>query len=259
MNHVLAQDDLPQSISNSYDDDEQSVPYSYAKRVCDGMAQLGARGISVFFPSGDSGVGPNGTCIANDGTNRTAFLPTFPPSCPYVTTVGGTMNFSPEIVGFDPPNNDSHSFAVGFSSGGGFSNYFKQPKYQSHVVNEYISDLKGEHNGLYNKHGRGYPDIAAHGAHVVAVWNDTEIHIDGTKCAISTAVFSLVNDALIAKGKPPMGFLNPWLYKKGFVAMNDVTQGSSIGCDTNGFPAKKGWDAATGFGSPMFKKILELI
>jgi tripeptidyl-peptidase-1 len=55
--YVLAQSDLPQVISTSYDDDEQTVPYSYAVSVCNGLAQLGARGISVLFASGDSGVG----------------------------------------------------------------------------------------------------------------------------------------------------------------------------------------------------------
>lgn len=58
--YILAQADLPQVISTSYDDNEQTVPYSYADSVCNGFAQLGARGISVLFASGDSGVGDDG-------------------------------------------------------------------------------------------------------------------------------------------------------------------------------------------------------
>jgi tripeptidyl-peptidase-1 len=58
--YVLAQSDLPQVISTSYDDDEQTVPLSYATSVCNGFAQLGARGISLLFASGDSGVGAEG-------------------------------------------------------------------------------------------------------------------------------------------------------------------------------------------------------
>jgi hypothetical protein len=42
-------------------------------------------GISVFFSSGDGGVGGagfmNGSCLSNDGMNRTEFLPAFPASC----------------------------------------------------------------------------------------------------------------------------------------------------------------------------------
>jgi tripeptidyl-peptidase-1 len=50
-----------------------------------------------------------------------------------------------------------------------------------------------------------------------------------------------VNDALIAKGKAPLGFLNPWLYGGGYKAFTDVTNGSSVGCGTEGFPAVKGY------------------
>lgn len=79
---------LPQSISTSYGEDEQTVPYSYATRVCAGMAALGARGVSVIFASGDGGVGdgiPDPSfqqCHSNDGRNITKFLPSFPASCP---------------------------------------------------------------------------------------------------------------------------------------------------------------------------------
>ena len=73
----------------------------------------GARGVSLFFSSGDNGVVDGNPdpktqiCKTNDGRNTTQFLPAFPASCPYVTTVGGTNHF-PEV-------------AADFS-GGGFSN-----------------------------------------------------------------------------------------------------------------------------------------
>lgn len=40
-----------------------------------------------------------------------------------------------------------------------------------------------------------------------------------------------VNAALIAQNKPPMGFINPWLYGAGLSAMNDITVGASVGCN----------------------------
>jgi hypothetical protein len=49
---------------------------------------LGARGTSLIYSSGDSGVGdgdPNPkthSCFTNDGKNRTQFIPAFPASCP---------------------------------------------------------------------------------------------------------------------------------------------------------------------------------
>lgn len=101
----------------------------------------------MFFASGDNGVGRTGDCISNDGTNKRMFLPSFPASCPYVTTVGGTMDVNPEVAAHDPAN--------GFSSGGGFSNYFGRPSYQDGVVPLYIASLDGQFDGLYNKSGRG--------------------------------------------------------------------------------------------------------
>jgi tripeptidyl-peptidase I len=98
LNYVLSQQNLPQVISTSYGDDEQTVPESYAKRACAGFAQLGARGISLLFSSGDAGVGPDGTCFTNTKPSKKSFLPIFPGGCPWVTTVGGTAKFEPEVA-----------------------------------------------------------------------------------------------------------------------------------------------------------------
>ncbi|EUC55873.1 tripeptidyl-peptidase, partial [Rhizoctonia solani AG-3 Rhs1AP] len=96
VNYILNKTTLPFTISTSYGDDEQTVPLDYATRLCNSFAQLGARGVSLLFSSGDGGVG-SGTCKTNDGTNRTRFQPIFPASCPYVTAVGGTYKVSPEV------------------------------------------------------------------------------------------------------------------------------------------------------------------
>jgi tripeptidyl-peptidase I len=250
---ALAQKSLPQVISTSYGDDEQTVPYSYAMSVCNGFAQLGVQGVSLIFSSGDSGVGSDGTCVSNID-NSTMFLPEFPASCPYVTTVGGTKDF-PEVVGLDARN--------GYVSGGGFSNYFARPSYQNKVVPAYIKGLDSSFYPYFNKSGRGYPDIAAQSYHFLTIWNGSLVPLDGTSCAAPTAssVLSLVNDALLAAGKPVLGFLNPWLYKRGYQAFTDVVKGSAVGCNETGldggFPATEGWDAVTGFGTPSFLRILE--
>jgi tripeptidyl-peptidase-1 len=57
LQYILAQPDLPSVISTSYGDDEQTVSYAYASQACNMFAQLGARGVSIFFGSGDQGVG----------------------------------------------------------------------------------------------------------------------------------------------------------------------------------------------------------
>lgn len=83
VNYVLGKNNLPQVISSSYGDDEQTVPKSYADRVCKSFATLGARGISLLVSSGDGLGGEDGsTCISNDSKNSTMFLPAFPAGCP---------------------------------------------------------------------------------------------------------------------------------------------------------------------------------
>lgn len=253
LDFVLGQKQLPYSISTSYGEDEISVPESYARRACAGFAQLGARGVSLLFSSGDGGVGdgstdPNDTaCHSNDGKNTTMFLPTFPAGCPYVTAVGGTNNV-PEI-------------AV-FFSGGGFSNYFPRPAYQTKVVKEYLAKLpKGVYKGLYNPNGRAFPDVAALGRRYRIFYQGKPISIGGTSASAPTfaAVVALLNDARLSKGKAPLGFLNPLLYSKGISGFNDITAGNNPGCGTPGFNATAGWDPVTGLGTPNFGKLLELI
>lgn len=241
LTYVLSQPQLPQVISTSYGDTEQTVPYSYAKRACAGFAQLGARGVSVLFSSGDSGVGSDGDCYSNTDPSKEMFLPAFPTSCPWVTSVGGTAEFEPEVA------------VSRFGSGAGFSNYFPAPSYQKKTVNAYIKSLNGLYDGLYNKTGRGYPDVAAQGNHDAIAWNGILRTVGGTSASSPNfaAVIALVNDALLSKGKPVLGFLNPWIYGGAYKALTDVVGGSSIGCNGTGFPAQAGWDAVTGFGTPV--------
>lgn len=260
VNWLLSQRSIPQVISTSYGDSEQTVPRSYAERVCKQFAQVGARGTTLFFSSGDSGVGATDTCFANDGTNTYRFSPSFPASCPYVTTVGATMNFEPEESAYRPSRNTSAGFRDLYASGSGFSNYFARPGYQDKVVGRYVDALGDRYKGLYNKGGRGYPDLAAQGLYFAYVWNGTEGTISGTSASspLTAGIFSLVNDALLASGKPVLGFLNPWLYKRGYKGLMDITRGFSYGCNVQGFPVTQGWDPVTGFGTPVFPKLLRM-
>ncbi|KAI2640327.1 tripeptidyl-peptidase [Hypomontagnella submonticulosa] len=252
LHYILAQEEIPPVISTSYADNEQTVPEAYARRVCNEFAQLGARGVSVIFASGDHGVGRDGYCKSNDGSDRPQFMPVFPASCPYVTAVGATRLVGPEIVAFDARG--------GFVSGGGFSNYFSRPKYQEKHVERYLQGLDTALAPYYNAQGRGYPDVSAIGYHYPVMSNGQAHLQDGTSASAPAfaALIAFVNDALLAEGKPTLGFLNPLLYSRGAEAFTDVTIGSNFGCNTTGFPARKGWDAASGLGTPWFPKLKEI-
>jgi len=247
---ALPDEQLPKVISTSYGDIEHTLSPAYARRVCNSFAQLGARGVSLIFGSGDSGVGRDGMCHTNhnDGTPETPeFLTSFPDCCPYVTSVGATMGVLPERVAVHD--------AKRFGSGGGFSHYFSRPRWQDGPVQEYISALGDEHKGMYNPDGAAYPDVSSQGYQYAVIWNGTKLLVDGTSASAPTfaSIIALVNDALIADGRPVLGFLNPWIWdvgkrREGFV---DVKLGNNKGCNGTGFPAREGWDAASGWGTPV--------
>ena len=203
--------------------------------------QLGARGVSILFASGDGGVS------GSQSARCTNFVPTFPSGCPFMTSVGATTGIGPET-------------AASFSSGG-FSNIFAQPSYQASAVSTFLTALGNTNSGKFNRAGRAFPDISAQGVSVEIVQDGQAGLVDGTSCAspIFASVISLLNDRLIAAGKPVLGFLNPFLYSTGASALNDVTSGSNPGCNTNGFTARAGWDPVTGLGTPNFAKLLTAV
>lgn len=99
--------------------------------------------MSIFYSSGDGGVRGNHDSLAQC-TNNT-FVPVFPATCPYVTSVGATVNIKPET-------------AAKFSSGG-FSNFFARPAYQNAAVPKFLATLPSDFPGIFNKAGRGFPDV----------------------------------------------------------------------------------------------------
>ncbi|CCM00835.1 uncharacterized protein FIBRA_02877 [Fibroporia radiculosa] len=235
IDYLLNEDSPPQVLTTSYGDDEAYISTEIATNLCNAYAQLGARGVSIFFASGDGGVGG-----AKSGQTCTDFLATFPSGCPYVTSVGGTTGVNPET-------------GIALSSGG-FSNYWATPSYQKSAVSSYLSYLGSEYDGLYNASGRGYPDVSAQANWIPIIWDQETILEDGTSCAspIWASVVALLNDELIASGKPPLGFLNPWLYSTATSALTDITSGNNPGCNTSGFSATAGWDPITGLGTPNY-------
>ncbi|KAA1477121.1 subtilisin-like protein [Dentipellis sp. KUC8613] len=243
---VLSHPEVPQTFTTSYGGDEQTFPKDFAIRACNTFAQLGARGGSVMFSSGDGGVGA-GTCQTNDGTNRTIFQPVFPATCPFVTGVGATFHIAPEK-------------GIDFSQGG-FSVYFPRPAYQAQAVPPFLEALGSTYAGLFNPSGRAVPDVSAQGEGFQVVVNGTVHSVGGTSASSPTfaGIVSLLNDFRIANGKPPLGFLNPMLYSIGLSGFTDILSGNNPGCGTPGFNATVGWDAITGLGTPDFVKLKELL
>ncbi|KAK2462492.1 hypothetical protein APHAL10511_005462 [Amanita phalloides] len=236
-NYWLTQARPPTVVSISYGFNENQVSKGSATILCNLYAQLGSRGVSILYATGDGGV--SGSRLSN---TCVAFVPTFPASCPYVTAVGATGGF---------PN----EFGAGLSSGG-FSNYFGLPKYQLDAVRGYLNRIGSLYNGRFNRYGRAYPDISAQGLRIAIVQNQAQVLVQGTSASapIFASIIALLNDRFISRTGRALGFLNPWIYMNPYI-FNDIISGSNPGCSTSGFPNKYGWDPVTGFGTPNFKRI----
>ncbi|KAJ6483869.1 peptidase S8/S53 domain-containing protein [Mycena vitilis] len=236
----------PSVMTTSYGSTESSFGSSMATKICNGYMALGSRGISVVLASGDGGVRGN-----HDTTNICAnnvFMPVFPAACPFVSSVGSTQGFGPEK-------------AINFT-GGGFSNVFAAPSYQTAAVASFLKTVPTNFKGTFNKAGRGYPDVSLQGWNFEIVTGGEAGLVGGTSASSPTfaGIIALINDRLVAAGKPVLGFLNPFLYSTASNAFTDITIGHNSGfvCPASSvaFDAVAGWDALTGLGTPIFPDLL---
>ncbi|KAK1574290.1 Pro-kumamolisin [Colletotrichum navitas] len=250
-------------ISTSYGFNEADLGHKYVERQCAEYMKLGLQGITVLYSSGDSGVAGNGKqCIDsltgayNDGKSG-IFNPSFPGSCPWVTSVGATQILEGSTV----HTPESACEKVIFS-GGGFSNVFPLADYQKKTMVDYYNQNAPPYGGdRFNNSRtvRGYPDISANGANYVTAVDGKFTLSFGTSASapVVGSIINLINEKRIAAGKQPVGFINPTLYAHPEI-LNDVTNGNNPGCGTQGFSAVPGWDPVTGLGTPNYPEMEKL-
>ncbi len=191
-----------------------------------------ALGVTVCAAAGDNG--------SSDGVADGHPHVDFPASSPNVLGCGGTRlvasgtQISSETVWNEGPNS---------ATGGGVSGTFPQPVYQ-----------KGIPIPAGAASGRGVPDVAgdadpATGYQVRVDGQDLVIGGTSAVAPLWAGLIALFNQKL---GKP-VGFLNPSIYasQAGKTIFNDVTSGNN-----GAFAAGAGWDACTGWGSPIGASLL---
>jgi tripeptidyl-peptidase-1 len=197
------------------------------------LQKMGIAGVSVLLASGDNGVGCN-----SDGTSQEFDYP----SSPYITMVGATQ--------IDALTKKEVGATL---SSGGFSKDFMQASWQADAVNGYFNSGVALPDEDYYAPGRAYPDVAAYGQNVQVVASGKVQSVAGTSCSapIFAGVVAMLNDELLSAGKPPLGFLNPWLYANPQM-FTDITEGSNPYEKCKGFQAAAGWDPVTGLGTPLY-------
>ncbi|KAF7527340.1 hypothetical protein G7054_g10491 [Neopestalotiopsis clavispora] len=240
-------------ISTSYGYNEGDLGARYEQRQCTEYMKLGLRGVSMIFSSGDNGVAGNqAVCIDpatgayNDGSTG-LFNPSFPGTCPYVTSVGAT-----QILNGSSVRSPESACEEVIFSGGGFSNVFAMPSYQEKAVKSYFADSAPSYTAEQFNNSqtvRGYPDVAANGARYLTAVDGNFTLSFGTSASapVFASLVNMINEKRLAAGKSPVGFVNTVLYENPGV-LNDITNGQNPGCGTNGFSAVAGWDPVTGLG-----------
>jgi len=224
--------------SVSYGDYENSIPTDYQDRCDSEFMKFGISGRTILIATGDEGV----------HCKRQKFVPMWPTCSPYVTAVGGTASLT----------------KVWQFGGGGFSNTYNMPDYQKEAVQAYLSSGKAPPTSYFNISGRAYPDISAFSTNYQVVIDALPQPVDGTSCSTPTSagIVAILNDVRMKNGKKTLGFLNPLLYSlkgKGFI---DITSGKNSGggaFSCPGFQATAGWDPASGWGSPNFGLLKDLV
>jgi kumamolisin len=214
-------------------------------------------GVTVCVAAGDGGSSANRDGLhAIPAEDRRAHVE-YPASSPLVLACGGTQLIM--------ANDGQHEVVWNASAlkssatGGGVSEVFAAQTWQT----QHDIDIRSANN---NKAGRVIPDVAALAAGGDwAIMEANERIVGGGTSAVAplwAALIVLANEKRASLGKPPLGFLNRRLYKLAANGglFNDVTQGHNRPVPRYpGYRAGKGFDACTGWGTPLASKLLQAL
>ncbi len=231
----------PSVISISWGGPEDSWTQQALTAFDQVLQDAAALGVAVCCSSGDDGSSDIRDPQERDGHPHVDF----PAASPFALACGGTKllgtgtTITSEIVW-----NEGNG-----ATGGGVSNVFPRPVYQS--KSKVPKSPKG-------KVGRGVPDVAgdadpATGYQVRLVGGHRGV-IGGTSAVapLWAGLIALINQDLANLGKPPVGFINPLVYKEpgSTGAFHDIVQGDNDIEGLGKYKARKRWDACTGLGTP---------
>ena len=218
-----------------------------AMQAMDGAFQdAAALGVTVCCAAGDNG--------STDGVNDGRLHVDFPASSPYALACGGTrLEGSGGMITKEIVWNEGVS---GGATGGGISDVFDLPKWQANANIPPSANQGG-------RIGRGVPDVAGDADPVTGY----QVFVDGKQFTVGgtsavaplwAGMIALINQKL----GHSVGYLNPWIYglTSSSGAFHDISAGNNDITGKSGpYPARSGWDACTGCGSPDGAKLLSAL
>ena len=251
----------------------------YTVRTNVEFIKLGLRGITLVASSGDAGA-PGRTDEECDQDNM--LNPAFPASSPWVLAVGGTIITKPvELENPKTPLCQTNTCIgggvelncnfdrCGWTSGGGFSNFFYRPAWQAIASRNYLkSGATFPPNKYFNSSGRVYPDISLVAHNYLIKGPGGYMHVDGTSASgpSVSGMVSILNNLRVSNGKSTLGPVAPLLYSLVDhcpTCFNDIVVGSNNSTEESsckwGYQATKGFDAVYGLGTPNFKAIYSYV
>lgn len=209
--------------SISWGSDEANWGAAAGDALEQAAAAATAAGMIIFAASGDNDFSDGGPTPANVD---------LPSSAPHVIGCGGTMKTATEEAVW---NNDPGN-ASGQGTGGGYSTLFKpMPSWQA---------------GAPHGPGRMVPDVAANADPNTGY--EIVLHGQATVIGGTSAVAPLYAGLFAAFGTK-LGFVTPELWLN-HTCFNDITKG-----DNGAYRARSGPDPCTGLGSPIGKKLAQLL
>lgn len=252
--HSLSYGDVEAQVYNL----SRNSTAEYVTRCNEEFMQMGLRGLTVLFSSGDDGIG-SAIIRKNKALACSRAWPEWPASSPYVTAVGATQmtdkylpvcgqqyaSSFPQTYQLDVQcTGTAETVCTGIfggviTSGGGFSNISDRATtapWQDEAVNYY---LRSANSAAYppltyfNSLGRGYPDVATYGSNYLIYLDGQITRESGTSASapVFAAMVTLWNDIRLQNNQPPMGFIAPFLYNiyaKNPDTFYDVTTGDNV-------------------------------
>jgi kumamolisin len=247
----------PSVISISWGGPEDFQPQQLLDGLDQALQDATILGITVCCASGDNGSADMPT---NDLGNPWDGVPhvDFPASSAFALACGGTR-----LAGSETTITDEQVWNEGVqggAGGGGVSNKFKRPDYQT------AFNIPASPTG---NNGRGVPDVSGDGDPVTGyqiflAGNQSVIGGTSAVAPLWAGLIARINQRLVSLGSKPVGFLNPLIYGNAVTnagVFRDVVKGNNdITGTLNGlYPAGAGWDAASGLGTPDGAKLLQAL